>query len=375
MYLGGISTTFNDEHAVATGGPVTDQSPIPNPMGTDGFEFVEFTAPDAKGLGDVFAALGFRVVGRHRSKNVLHYRQGDINLILNAEPASPAEQFAAAHGPSACAMAFRVKNAAAAYDLALSNGAKPFTGRSGPMELNIPAIEGIGGSALYLVDRYGGHTIYDVDFVAEGEAEVPGAGLTGIDHLTHNVFNGRMDHWAKFYESLFNFREIRYFDIEGRLTGLRSRALTSPDGRIRIPLNESADDKSQIAEYLEIYKGEGIQHLALATDDIYATVETLRARGIPFAEAPPDSYYEMLDERLPGHGEPVERMKALGILADGSQQGGLLLQIFTTTLIGPIFFEIIQRKGDEGFGEGNFKALFESMERDQIRRGVLEDHP
>jgi 4-hydroxyphenylpyruvate dioxygenase len=344
-----------------------------NPMGTDGFEFVEFTAPDADGLGGVFEALGFRVVGKHRSKNVLLYRQGDINLILNAEPASPAEQFAAAHGPSACAMAFRVKDAAKAYDLALANGAKPFAGRAGPMELNIPAIEGIGGSALYLIDRYGGHTIYDVDFLAVGEPEVAGAGLTTIDHLTHNVFNGRMDHWAYFYESLFNFREVRYFDIEGKLTGLRSRAMTSPDGRIRIPLNESADDKSQIAEYLDIYKGEGIQHLALATDDIYHTVETLRARGIPFADAPPDSYYEMLDERLPGHGEPIERMKALGILVDGSQQSGLLLQIFTTTLIGPIFFEIIQRKGDEGFGEGNFKALFESMERDQIRRGVLKD--
>lgn len=348
-------------------------APTDNPMGTDGFEFVEFTAPDAKDLGDVFEALGFRVVGRHRSKNVLHYRQGDINLILNAEPASPAEQFAAAHGPSACAMAFRVKDAAKAYELAIANGAKPFTGRAGPMELNIPAIEGIGGSALYLVDRYGGHTIYDVDFVPVGEPEVKGAGLLAIDHLTHNVFQGRMDHWANFYESLFNFREIRYFDIEGRLTGLRSRAMTSPDGKIRIPLNESADDKSQIAEYLEVYKGEGIQHLALSTDDIYATVAALKERGIPFAEAPPDTYYEMLDERVPGHGEPVEKMKSLAILADGSHKGGLLLQIFTTNLIGPIFFEIIQRKGDEGFGEGNFKALFESMERDQIRRGVLED--
>jgi 4-hydroxyphenylpyruvate dioxygenase len=342
-------------------------------MGTDGFEFVEFTAPDAKALGDVFEALGFRVVGRHRSKNVLHYRQGDINLIVNAEPASPAEAFAAAHGPSACAMAFRVRDAAAAYALALSNGAKPFTGRTGPMELNIPAIEGIGDSALYLVDRYGGHTIYDVDFVEVGAPDVTGVGLKSIDHLTHNVFTGRMDHWAQFYEKLFNFREIRYFDIEGKLTGLRSRALTSPDGKIRIPLNESADDKSQIAEYLEVYKGEGIQHLALSTDDIYATVAALKAKGIQFAEAPPDSYYEMLDDRLPNHGEPVERMKSLGILADGSHNRGLLLQIFTTNLIGPIFFEIIQRKGDEGFGEGNFKALFESMERDQIRRGVLQE--
>ncbi len=352
---------------------MTADTEFANPMGTDGFEFVEFTAPDAKALGDVFEALGFQIVGKHRSKNVLQYRQGDINLIVNAEPASPAEQFAAAHGPSACAMAFRVKDAASAYQLALSNGAEPFTGRAGPMELNIPAIEGIGGSALYLVDRYGGHTIYDVDFVPVGDAEVAGAGLNAIDHLTHNVFNGRMNHWANFYETLFNFREIRYFDIEGRLTGLRSRALTSPDGGIRIPLNESADDKSQIAEYLEVYRGEGIQHLALATGDIYRTVETLRAKGIQFAEAPPDSYYDMLEERLPGHGEPVDRMKSLGILADGSHRGGVLLQIFTINLIGPIFFEIIQRKGDEGFSEGNFKALFESMERDQIRRGVLQD--
>ena len=343
-----------------------------NPMGTDGFEFVEFAAPDAEALSRVFEALGFRLVGRHRSKNVAQYRQGDINLILNGEPKSPAEAFAQAHGPSACAMAFRVKDARAAYERALAKGAKPFAGRTGPMELNIPAIEGIGGSALYLVDRYGGHTIYDVDFVPVGEPDVKGVGLTHIDHLTHNVFRGRMDHWARFYEDFFNFHEIRYFDIEGKMTGLKSRAMTSPDGKIRIPLNESADDKSQIAEYLAIYKGEGIQHLALATDDIYATVEALRGRGIAFAEAPPDAYYEMLDQRLPGHGEPVARMKELGILADGSGKGGLLLQIFTQTLIGPIFFEIIQRKGDEGFGEGNFKALFESMERDQIRRGVLK---
>ena len=344
-----------------------------NPMGTDGFEFVEFTAPDPEALGKVFETLGFRLVGRHRSKNVTQFRQGDINFIVNAEPKSPAENFAAEHGPSACAMAFRVKDARAAFERALARGASPFPGRPGPMELNIPAIEGIGGSALYLVDRYGGHTIYDVDFVPVGEAQVPGVGLARIDHLTHNVFRGRMDDWAKFYENLFNFREIRYFDIEGKLTGLKSRAMTSPDGKIRIPLNESADDKSQIAEYLAVYKGEGIQHLALSTDDIYGTVEGLKSRGVPFADPPPDTYYEMLDDRLPGHEEPVDRMRSLGILADGSRQGGLLLQIFTKNLIGPIFFEIIQRKGDEGFGEGNFQALFESMERDQIQRGVLKD--
>ena len=343
-----------------------------NPAGTDGFEFIEFTAPDAPALSAVFESLGFQLVGRHRSKNVSQYRQGDINLILNAEPKSPAATFGTLHGPGICAMAFRVKDARAAYERALGLGAKAFHGRPGPMELNIPAIEGIGESALYLVDRYGGHTIYDVDFVPVGEERVEGVGLKAIDHRTHNVYAGRMDHWAKFYEDIFAFREIRYFDIHGKLTGLRSRAMTSPDGMIRIPLNESADDKSQIAEYLEAYKGEGIQHVALSTDDIYATVAGLKRRGIAFAEPPPDTYYEMLDERLPGHGEPVEKMRELGILVDGSGRGsGRLLQIFTGTLIGPIFFEIIQRKGDEGFGEGNFQALFESMERDQIRRGVL----
>src|SRR5579864_8977643 len=258
----------------------------------------------------------------------------------------------------------------APYELALKNGAKPFVGRTGPMELNIPAIEGIGGSALYLVDRYGGHTIYDVDFVAVGDAEVPGAGLTRIDHLTHNVYKGRMDHWAKFYEDLFNFREIRYFDIEGKLTGLKSRAMTSPDGKIRIPLNESADDKSQIAEYLHDYKGEGIQHIALGAGDIYRSVERLRAGGVTFQDTP-DTYYERIDNRMKGHGEDVERMKRDRILIDGDAEHGLLLQIFTQNAIGPIFFELIQRKGNEGFGEGNFRALFESIEADQVRRGVL----
>jgi 4-hydroxyphenylpyruvate dioxygenase len=343
-----------------------------NPMGTDGFEFIEFTAPEAQSLSDIFESLGFKPVGRHRSKDVTQYRQGEINFILNAEPKSQAEKFGALHGSSICAMAFRVKDARAAYERALKLGASPFPGRPGPMELNIPAIEGIGGSAIYLVDRYGGHTIYDVDFVAIGEERVEGVGLGRIDHLTHNVYAGRMDQWAKFYEDIFAFREIRYFDIHGQLTGLKSRAMTSPDGKIRIPLNESTDDKSQIAEYLKLYRGEGIQHVALSTDDIYATVEALKRRGIAFAEPPPETYYEMLDERLPGHGEPLDRMRELGILADGSGRGsGRLLQIFTGTLIGPIFFEIIQRKGDEGFGEGNFQALFESMERDQIRRGVL----
>jgi 4-hydroxyphenylpyruvate dioxygenase len=347
-----------------------------NPMGTDGFEFVEYAAPDPAALAALFATMGFSAVARHRSKNVTLYRQGGVNFVLNAEPESFAQAFARIHGPSVCAMAFRVRDAASAYRRAVALGAKPVEARLGPMELNIPAIEGIGGSLIYLVDRYGDdRSIYDVDFlpIAGAEPDPAGAGLTGIDHLTHNVHRGRMAEWSKFYERLFNFRELRYFDIEGKLTGLRSQAMTSPCGKIRIPINESADDQSQIAEYLAAYHGEGIQHIALATSDIFRTVETLRGNGVPFQDVP-DTYYEAVDARLPGHGEDLARLAANRILIDGAptEGGGLLLQIFTQTVIGPIFFEIIQRKGNEGFGEGNFRALFESIELDQIRRGVLK---
>jgi 4-hydroxyphenylpyruvate dioxygenase len=350
-----------------------------NPMGTDGFEFVEYAAPDPQLLRSLFDKLGFPAVARHRRKDVTLHKQGDIHFIINAEPDSFAQQFARDHGPSACAMAFRVKDAAYAYKRALDLGATPVQGDVGPMELNIPAIEGIGGSRLYLVDRYGEKgSIYDVDFVFEPDwrerMAAADSNLTYLDHLTHNVNRGRMVHWAEFYERLFNFREIRYFDIEGKQTGLFSKAMTSPDGKIRIPLNESQDDKSQIEEFLREYKGEGIQHIALGSSDIYKTVDTLRGRGIKFQDTP-DTYYEAVDERVKGHGEPTGELEKRRILIDGAptEGQGLLLQIFTQNVIGPIFFEIIQRKGNEGFGEGNFKALFESIELDQIRRGVLTE--
>ncbi|MGB8433272.1 MAG: 4-hydroxyphenylpyruvate dioxygenase [Burkholderiales bacterium] len=355
-----------------------------NPMGTDGFEFVEYAAPDPKALGRLFETLGFRPVARHRHKNVTLYRQGGINFIVNAEPESFAQRFARLHGPSICAIAFRVQDAAAAYKRALELGAWGFDSRSGPMELNIPAIKGVGDSLIYFVDRWRGKhglahdgigdiDIYDVDFEPlPGTDPFPtGCGLVGVDHLTHNVHRGRMKEWADFYERLFGFRELRYFDIEGRVTGVKSKAMSSPCGKIRIPINEEGVEKAgQIQEYLDEYHGEGIQHIALSSGDIYATVEAMRDRGVVFLDTP-DTYYELLDKRLPGHGEDVARLKQTRALVDGAPGGGLLLQIFTKTLIGPIFFEIIQRKGDEGFGEGNFKALFESMELDQVRRGVL----
>ncbi|WP_198649994.1 4-hydroxyphenylpyruvate dioxygenase [Zobellella maritima] len=346
-----------------------------NPLGTDGFEFVEYASNQPEQLAQLFERMGFVAIAKHRSKDVTLYRQGDVNFILNAEPNSQAHRFAGAHGPCANAMAFRVKDAAGAIKRLAANGATVVESGAGPMELHIPAIEGIGGSLIYLVDRYGEQSIYDVDFrpIPGVDQHPQGVGLTYIDHLTHNVAMGNMDLWSGFYEKHFNFREIRYFDIEGKLTGLRSRAMTSPCGKIRIPINESADEKSQIEEFLQQYKGEGIQHIALGTRDIYRAVETLRAGDMSFMTTP-DTYYDKLDTRLPGHGEDVARLRHNHILMDGAptQGQGLLLQIFTDTVIGPIFFEIIQRKGNEGFGEGNFQALFESIEEDQILRGVLK---
>ncbi len=350
-----------------------------NPMGLDGFEFVEFASPEPGVLEPIFDLLGFTLVARHRSKDVDLYRQGNINFILNKEKKNYTAYFTEEHGPCACGMAFRVKDAHKAYSRALELGAQPIEIPTGPMELRLPAIKGIGGAPLYLIDRYeDGTSIYDIDFeFIEGiDRHPPGCGFNTIDHLTHNVYRGRMNHWGNFYEKIFNFREIRFFDIKGEYTGLTSKAMTAPDGRIRIPLNEeSSQGIGQIEEFLMAYNGEGIQHIALETDNLLASWDLLKARGIPFMTAPPEAYYEMLEQRLPGHGEPVDELQSRGILLDGNTTEGeprLLLQIFSETMVGPVFFEFIQRKHDEGFGEGNFQALFESMERDQLRRGVLE---
>ena len=350
-----------------------------NPMGLMGFEFVEFASPTPNVLEPLFEKMGFTLVARHRSKDVVLFRQGDINFIVNREPKSLAGYFAAEHGPSACALAFRVRDSHKAYARALELGAQPVDVPTGPMELKLPAIKGIGGAPLYLIDRYeDGKSIYDIDFefLAGTERHPRGHGFKIIDHMTHNVYRGRMAFWSTFYERIFNFREIRYFDIKGEYTGLTSKAMTAPDGLIRIPLNEESGKggSGQIEEFLMKFNGEGIQHIALLTDDLIASVDSLQMAGVPLMTAPNDIYYEMLEERLPGHGEPVAQLKARGILLDGSTLGGekkLLLQIFSETLLGPVFFEFIQRKRDDGFGEGNFKALFESLERDQIRRGAL----
>lgn len=349
-----------------------------NPMGIDGFEFVEFAAPAGRGgeLHDYFRKMGFTAVLRHRTRAITVYRQGGVNFLVNEEPDSFAAEFAAKHGPCACGFAIRFqKPAAEVLAAAVSNGAEEASHLADTRAVQAPVIKGIGDCMLYLVDRYGASgSVYDADYEAiEGADQNPaGFGLTFIDHLTHNLYLGNMQQWSDYYERLFNFREIRYFDIKGAKTGLKSKAMTAPDGIVRIPLNESSDPKSQINEYLEAYNGEGIQHIACFTNNIYDTVEAMRAQGIEFLDTP-DTYFDVVDARIPGNGEDVERLRRNKILidADPETKQRKLLQIFTQNCIGPIFFEIIQRKGNEGFGEGNFQALFESIERDQMKRGVL----
>jgi 4-hydroxyphenylpyruvate dioxygenase len=349
-----------------------------NPLGINGFEFVEFAAPDdasRAALHALFRRMGFTATMRHRSRSITLYRQGDVIFLLNETQGSFASAFAAAHGPSACGFAIRVRDSDEAFAAVTARGAEPIADAVETRALDTPVIRGIGDCMLYLVSDRGpkGEAFLDEYAPIEGADRVPiGFGLTFIDHLTHNLYFGNMAKWADYYERLFGFREIRYFDIKGAKTGLVSKAMTAPDGVVRIPLNESADPKSQINEYLDHYHGEGIQHIACFSDDIYATVEAMRDAGLTFLHTP-DTYYDVVDQRVPDHGENLARMKALRILidADLETRQRRLLQIFTENQIGPIFFEIIQRKGNEGFGEGNFQALFESIERDQMRRGVL----
>ena len=346
-----------------------------NPAGTDGFEFVEFAHPDPQVLRDHFEAMGYAHVATHRDRAVELWQQGDISYLLNAAPDTHAARFIEEHGPCAPSMGWRVRDADHAFRHAVEKGAVPY---EGPKTMEVPAIVGIGGSLIYFIDGYAHESPYNAEFDWHGTANPEGVGFHYLDHLTHNVHRGNMDVWFRFYGDIFNFREIRFFDIEGKFTGLLSRALTSPCGRIRIPINEDRGETGQIVEYLKRYNGEGIQHIAVGAKDLYAAVDAIAERGIKFMPKPPRSYYEMSVDRVQGHEEPLDAMEKHGILIDGEGVVGggetrILLQIFSRTMIGPIFFEFIQRKGDDGFGEGNFKALFESIEQDQIDRGVLSE--
>jgi 4-hydroxyphenylpyruvate dioxygenase len=349
---------------------ITDE----NPAGTDGFEFVEFASENPQELRDLFTRMGYAHVANHKNQAVELWQQGDITYVLNADPNSFAAKFVQEHGPCASSMGWRVVDAQHALAHAVSKGATEYTGPG--KVLDVPAIEGIGGSLIYFVDQYYDTSPYNEEFEWIAQSKPAGVGFYYLDHLTHNVFKGNMDVWFKFYGDLFNFREIRFFDIEGKYTGLTSRALTSPCGRIRIPINQDRDEKGQIVAYLKKYKGEGIQHIAVGARDIYDATDKIADNGLKFMPGPPDTYYKLSKDRVKDHQEPLDRMKKHGILIDGEGvvDGGetrILLQIFSKTVIGPIFFEFIQRKGDDGFGEGNFKALFESIEQEQIDSGEL----
>ncbi len=345
-----------------------------NPAGTDGFEFVEFAHPDPEKLREAFTRMGYVHTATHKDRAVELWQQGDVTYVLNADPDSFAARFVEKHGPCAPSMAWRVVDAHQALAHAVAHGAEEYTG--GGKVLDVPAIMGIGGSLIYLVDQYYDTSPYNWEYDWIAKSKPDGVGFYYLDHLTHNVHKGNMDTWFKFYRELFNFREIRFFDIEGKFTGLTSRALTSPCGRIRIPINEDRGETGQIVEYLKRYNGEGIQHIAVGARDLYDATDAIAENGVKFMPKPPETYYDLSYERVTGHDEPKDRMMKHGILIDGEGvvDGGetrILLQIFSKTVIGPIFFEFIQRKGDDGFGEGNFKALFESIEEDQIQRGVL----
>jgi 4-hydroxyphenylpyruvate dioxygenase len=342
-----------------------------NPCGLDGFAFLEFSGPDKEQLHQQFSAMGFKVVGNHKTQDITLFKQGAIEFLVTAAPDCQAKAHAETHGPGACAMGFRVHNAQAAYEYALAHGATPFEDCHHAHH-HLPAIQAIGGSVIYFIDNQ--HQLFGANWQIARHSSILGNGLVDIDHLTHNVYRGNMDKWAKFYESIFNFKEIRFFNIQGKITALVSRALASPCGKIKIPLNESQDDVSQIEEFLHEYKGEGIQHIALTTQNIYKSVNTLKSQGVRFL-AVPDTYYELIHNRLPWHSEHLDELQAEQILIDGERdpKAGLLLQIFTENIFGPVFFEIIQRKGNQGFGEGNFQALFEAIERDQMKRGTLKE--
>ncbi|MBL4617419.1 MAG: 4-hydroxyphenylpyruvate dioxygenase [Robiginitomaculum sp.] len=346
-----------------------------NPLGTRGFGFVEFTSNEPDKLALLFEQMGFTAVSKHKTSDVIRYKQGQANFLLNREAGGQAKDFRDLHKGGANSMCFLMDDASSAHGQAITRGATAVS--DGLWTAGLPAVEGIGGSVLYLLSEDNVESFFASEFtpIIGADEEKNALGFHYIDHLTHNVVRGQMEFWGKFYEDVFGFRQIRYFDIEGKLTGLISKAMTSPCGKIRIPLNESKDDKSQIEEFLTEFNGEGIQHIAIESDDIYKSVDGLLANGLDLQDTP-DSYFELIDERLPGHGEAVSELQSRKILIDGAptEGQGLLLQIFSKTVLGPVFFEFIQRKGNEGFGEGNFQALFDSIELDQVRRGVIKDN-
>lgn len=349
-------------------GKITEQ----NPIGLNGVDFLEYCGPDAVHFENLFKKMGFSEIAQVPNKKIKLYRQGDINFIINCEQNTFAASFAKAHGPSVCSTGLRVGDAEKAFENALKRGARAYDGSQESRGASpYLAIYGIGDSLIYFIDEHNHKDLYLNQFKLKSLDIHPlGLGLNIVDHFTNNVPKGEMTKWSDFYEKIFNFREVRYFDIKGKSTGLLSKAMRSPCSLFCVPINEPTDGKSQIQEYLDEYKGSGIQHIALTTKEISTTLEKLKANELHFLSPPPNSYYQMLKDRLPQVTEDIARLQRNAILVDGDHEG-YLLQIFTKNVIGPVFFEIIERKGHQGFGEGNFQALFDAIEADQRERGYL----
>lgn len=338
-----------------------------NPLGLNGIEFVEFSSAQPNELHKLFIDFGFSKIARHSTQDIDLYRQGSIVMLLNRQPKSFGDQFQKMHGPSISAMGWRFNNPQKAYEEALARGARACT--TGDYRksdgLPVPAIYGIGDSLIYFVEAN-----QPIGFTKlQDPTIVPEKGFLLIDHLTNNVFKGTMQEWATFYKQIFGFEEVRYFDIKGKKTGLTSYALRSPCGQFCIPINEASEAKSQINEFLEEYHGPGVQHLAFLTRDLTTSIQKLKGTSIETLDIAP-GYYEKAFKRVPQVKEDRGLIQDLNILVDGDSEG-YLLQIFTKKLVGPIFIELIQRENHLSFGEGNFQALFDSIERDQEKRGVL----
>ncbi|MFD2179048.1 4-hydroxyphenylpyruvate dioxygenase [Veronia pacifica] len=349
-------------------------SEVLNPLGLVGIEFTEYASPDTDYMHKVFTDFGFSKLKTFKGKDILYYNQNDIHFLLNNEREGFGAEFARSHGPAICSMGWRVENAQKAFDVAVERGAKPATD-SANKDFPYPAIYGIGDSLIYFIENFGEeNNIYNSDFEdlpAESQSVVEDKGFIRIDHLTNNVYKGTMEKWANFYKDVFGFTEVRYFDIKGQKTALLSYALKSPCGTFSIPINEGKDNNNnQIDEYLNEYNGPGVQHLAFLTDDLVSSLDKLDKSTIATLDIIPE-YYETIFDRVPWVKEDREKIRQHQILVDSQADNCYLLQIFSKNLFGPIFIEMIQRVDDGGFGEGNFQALFESIERDQERRGVI----
>lgn len=350
-------------------------------LGIRGIDHIEFAVSNLEAASQLYTRLGFeKIASREISQRQLKtflFGQGKIRVMVtqSALKTDPVAQYVQLHGDGVMAIGFSCDNAVTALELTVSRGAdlhaspKRIEREFGTVEK--ASIKAMGDVALTFIHRTG--ELFDEGFDNPVSYDPTGFGLQKIDHITINVEKGKMKSWAQFFEKVLGLKNTRFFDIHTEKTGLYSFVMESPDGCVKMPINEPTEDASQIQEFLNINHGPGVQHIALSTVSLIDSLNALRRSGVLFLEVP-DTYYDAVPKRVPDLREDLSQLQSLGILADGDSKG-YLLQIFSQNLVGPFFYEFIQREGNDGFGEGNFRALFEAIERDQIRRGILRTGP